>query len=203
MADLFDVFPDAGDLDSAPLTELKVGADPAMVIFFTTETEAVLLHYEQDPAVHSYLVCPGPDCPICRLGSKPEKFGLIPVVNVDSQDVEVLRVPSKRGADALLPQLAEFLRAPNLDGRGALISRDKSYRWRLTSVALEEHSDRGELAVQRFLDRMAAGSDLASAYYRPTAAELADVDRIKRRLGMIAPRAAQKRPPSTEPAARE
>lgn len=182
MSDLSDFLEGDGAGRAAQLRTVRIGDEPAMVLAFTSETEDASLHFEPDPAVNRYVICRGLDCPHCFLGAAPMKVKLLPVYNVESGSVEVLQVPSRLGPNELGPTLARAFAAGDVDTKLFVLSRSKNRQIIANIRPLPETADHGERAIQEFVKSTAAGLRLSSAYWCPTAAELAAVDRVKRKL---------------------
>ena len=111
MSGFFDYYTGSGAEPDSSLEELRLGEEPRMVLLFTKDTEDVELHYVDDEAVNSYVVCPGAGCPICYTGSASKRAALLPVFDLEDQSVKVLRVLYSRRLKslglALVPQLSE------------------------------------------------------------------------------------------------
>lgn len=172
-----------GHQNGAPksLQELRLGKEPSMVLLFTEEAEDVLLHYEKDEAVRSFVPCPGKDCPLCYVGSAPQKFLLLPVYNIETCRVEVLRIPTTRGPETLVASLLPLLKDPNISNKLFLLSRNIA-RYRVEIHDLSEDADRGIDAIQSFMEACGNGLKLVSAFPQWSAKELAGVERIRRKL---------------------
>jgi len=170
----------AGEAPSI-LNELRLGTEPAACLLFEDDTQEVSLHYESDPSVRSYVICPGPGCPACFLGSAPKEFGLLPVLNIESGEVEVLRVSRQRGPGALLDGLLPIVKRSDLADLLVLIRR-AGMRYSVSTQPLAEGATRHEQVIAAFQEAMQGGLRLSSAFYAPTASELAETERIRRKL---------------------
>jgi hypothetical protein len=184
MASLIDYFESPDDTNSGLLRECRLGPDPVMVLLFTDEVEEVRLHYESDESVRSYFPCPGEGCPHCHLGSAPQDFLLVPVFSIERQAVEVLRVSRKRGPGSLGSHLLPHLRDPDISRKVLIISRNAN-RYRLEARPLAESADRGAEAIEAFSAALKGGLKLVSAFPLLTPADIAGVERVRRKLDAI------------------
>ena len=187
MSRLLDFFSGADDTPQASLAELKLRQDPAMVLLFTDEVEDVALHFVNDPAVKSFVVCPGLGCPICHLGSAPERFALLPVYDAEARMVKVLRVAYTRRSGSLGLALIPHLADQAIANKVIFISRDSRDGWvsRVEARPLQEHADRGEEAIAAFLKARGEGLKLLSAFVSMPVADLADIPAIRRKLDLL------------------
>jgi hypothetical protein len=163
------------------LNQLKVSEEPVMILLFTPDVEKAPLHYESDESVRSYLPCPGINCPVCYLGSAPKEFFLLPVYNFESRDVEILRIPTKRGPDTLASAIKPFLQDPEISDKVLILTRNV-HRYHLESRPLLKSADRGARAIQAFQQKLQKGLKLTSAFPNMTIAEIAEIERVKRKL---------------------
>ena len=170
--------------EQASLRECRLVPEPVMLLIFTDEVEDVSLHYESDDSIRSYLVCPGEGCPLCFLGSPPQAQILLPVFNVEAQAVQVLRVSKKRGPDSLGGNLVPHLNDPHISNKLLTLSR-QSYRYRVESRELAENASRGTEAIAAFKTAFEAGLKLSSAFPQLGPSEIADIERVRRKLEAI------------------
>jgi hypothetical protein len=182
MTKLSEMFSGADASGANPLKTVYLRDEPSMLLCFTPDAESANLHFEGDESVRRYLVCPGPGCPICFLGAVPIKHGLLPVFNVESCAVEVLQVSDKRGPNALGPLMTRVLADPDIASKVVFVTRSKSNVFAVTTQPLAETADHGEAAIRAFLEAQQNGLKLITAYWRPTATELANVERVRRKL---------------------
>ena len=136
MVDLREALDDQQDQPPEMLDVCRLGAEPVMLQLFTSEVEEASLHFESDSAVRSYIKCPGEDCPTCYLGSAPQLCFLLPVLNVESRQVEVRRVPPTRGSQALAAGLLPILRNKDLPDKIVHMRRD-GYRYTVWSKPMQ------------------------------------------------------------------
>ena len=184
MSSLIDHFETQDDNQPTGLSECRLGREPTMILAFTGDTDEVALHYESDEAVRSYVPCPGDDCPVCFLGSAPQEFFLLAAFNVESQRVEVLRISKKRGPDSLGAHLIPHLRDPDIANKVVFISRDNS-RYRVEVRPLAENADRGAAAISAFQAACEEGLELSSAFPQLSSADIAEVERVRRKLDAV------------------
>jgi len=191
MVDLFQLVEGVDDSQTGALRELRLNQEPAAIMAFTSDVDVALLHYEIDEAVRGYVPCPGTGCPSCFLGSAPQRFGLLPVLNVESREVEVLRIPTRRSAGSLAAALLPLLKDSDISDKVVMISRQGS-RFTARSQPLAENGDRCASAIEAFLAARKDGLKLVSAFPKLSAAELAEVERVRRKLaavgGYVAPK---------------
>ena len=176
-----------GDADGAQfqrLRELRLRKEPALVVLFTDDADEVALHYEEDPEVRAYVPCPGAACPLCYIGSPPQDYILLPIVNLESRAVEVLKISKVRGPGTLRAALAPMLEDPSIASKLVFIRR-VGMDYRVESRDLPPSTSRCEDAVAAFIEARNAGLKFDSAFVHRTSAELAEVERIKRKLEII------------------
>lgn len=184
MTTLFDLLQGGGASQPTGLTELRLGLEPATVRFFTSDIEAVQMHYEPGDPFRRNIVCPGLGCPSCFLGSAPQQCGLLPAYNLETRAVEVLRFSTRQSPGSLVTLLLNLLRDETIAGKVVLLSRD-GFRYTARSQPLAQDADHGDAAIASFIEAQKAGLRLASAFPQPTAAELAEVERLRRKLDAV------------------
>jgi hypothetical protein len=184
MPNLIDELEGPDNQASVSLHQTRLGKEPVMVLLFTAEVENAALHFEGDEAVFSYLPCPGKSCPLCYLGSAPQQSYLLPVLNLESREVEVLRIPSKRGPETLAAALKPHLKDPDIASKVLLISRNVN-RYRVEARPLARDADHGADVVAAFKTASENGLQLVTAFPRLSAAEIAEVERVRRKLDAI------------------
>jgi hypothetical protein len=181
MVDFFDLLNDLPSDGDTRLEEARVGEDPLAFLVFTTEAEPASMHFEKDESVNSYVICPGKACPICWLGSRAKEFILLPIRDVESGQVKVLRVSTRRGPASLLDQLRVHLGAPDSPDRLLVLSR-KGNVYHLKVERLGPDADRGAVAIEAFVEARKNGLKLASAFTSLSAEELSELGRIRKLL---------------------
>ena len=185
MPDIRDVLNSRFD-DEAQLNTVRLGEDPTRLICFTTEYEEVVLHFERDPSVNNFVVCPGSDCPNCELGERADRAWLLPVLDVMTGKVSVLRIPQRRGLGTLRSCLTPHLHAPSLHEKVLVIRKSKLNHHSVESRPRNEIAGADE-TIEEFEKRRSAGLQLASAFWSPSVEELRQVERVQRGLAAIAP----------------
>jgi hypothetical protein len=184
MPTLFDFLNNSNDAAPNALRECRLGGEPATVLLFTAEIEQVALHWEKDPMFRCFIQCPGDRCPICYLGAASEAYALLPVLNFESGEVEVLRIPARRGPGSLGARILPLIQDPSIATKVVSISRTDS-RYSVSSRPLGEHTNHGEPAIEQFVQARESGLKLSSAFPCPTAGELAEAPRIRCKLDVI------------------
>lgn len=181
---LLDYYSDAGDDAPSALSELRLGAEPALVLLFTAEYQEVKLHFVDDETVRSYIKCPGSGCPICYAGSAPTQAHLLPVFDVESGTVKVLRIPDNRRPNALAAKLLPHLKAENCSDKLILISRREA-NYSVEARPLGPDARRGEVEIKAFAERIENGLQLDGAFLAMTHTELAEVPKVAARLAAL------------------
>ena len=184
MTNLFDLIEGSGEGQAASIAELRLGPEPATLVLFTADVEAVSMHYESGEPFRYYVICPAAGCPVCFIGTASQQVALLPAYNLETRAVEVLRVPTRRGPGSLATLLMPLLKDPSIGGKVVLLSRD-GQRYTARSQPLADDADHGDAAIAAFLEAQKNGLKLADAFSQPTAAELAEVERIRRKLDAI------------------
>ena len=184
MTNLFDLIEGSGSGQAASITELRLGPEPATMLLFTAEVEAARIHYEQGEPFRTYVICPAAGCPVCFLGSASQQVALLPAYNLETRAVEVLRVPTRRSPGSLATVLMPLLKDSGIADKVVLLSRDGP-RYAARSQPLAEEADRGDAVISAFLEAQKNGLKLADAFSQPSAGELAEVERIRRKLDAV------------------
>jgi hypothetical protein len=194
MGNLYEFFAGGADGPANQLEEQRIGADPAMITMFTVDTTDVQMHFVEDPAVRSYVICPGIGCPVCHLGSAPVLMLLLPVYDVTTRSVRVLRIPARRQPGSLLALLMSH--APKGKPANRLLSITRNgMKYAVTAHQVAPAADRGEDVIRAFLANVEGGLRLESAFQSMTAEELADVSQVANKLSMLG----TWQPPSASP----
>ncbi len=168
-----------------PLTELRLGAQAAMALLFTPEAQPVSLHYIDDEAVNGYVKCPGDGCPVCYAGAKPSHFDLLPVFDVESGVVKVLRISDNRRPAGLAAKLIPHLKGEGAADKLILISKPTRTDYSVISRPLGTDANRGEAEIQAFSEKFDNGLQLGLAFRAMTCNELAEVPKVAARLGAM------------------
>ncbi len=184
MKNLIDHYSGSDGAAAPALTELRLGAEPAMALLFTPDVDEVSLHYVDDDSLRAYVVCPGTACPVCYAGSKPVQFHLLPVYDIESSTVRVLRIPSNRKPEGLGAKLTLQLKSKDVANTVILLRREGPV-YTVEARPLGPDAKRGEAEIKVFLDEVEQGLLLESAFPRMAAEELAEVPKIAKRLAAI------------------
>jgi hypothetical protein len=180
MADILAAF-DAAHQASNPLRAVRLSESPTAILAFTTDADEADLHFERDPTVNAYVLCPGTGCPLCHLAQQPEHFQLLPVVNIERRAVEVLRISMKRGPGTLAAGLLPHLRDPHIDEKYFVITRSGAVH-AVVARPLGERADRCVDVIQAFRSGREGGLSLLTAFHSYSAEDLAEVPRVRRLL---------------------
>jgi hypothetical protein len=184
MGNLIEYFTGDDNPSQSRLTEMKLGREPAMGLFFTADTEDVRLHYVDDESVRSYVRCPGTGCPLCYCGIEPQSFKLLPTYDVEAGDVKVLRISTRRSPDSLGPLLVPHLRDPDVASKLILLRRDGP-KYGVEVRKLGPNAKRGESAIREFLELRGEGLQLQSAFELMSPVELSEVPKVAAKLEAI------------------
>ncbi len=166
------------------LEPVRLGEEPSLLMLFTSDGERARLHFEPDSAVNGYLPCPGEGCPLCFLGQSPKDFALLPVLNLEKRAVEVLRISTRRGPGTLAAGLLPHLRDEAIENEVFSISRVGA-KFRVEVRPLGERADRCTGVIEAFLRARGEGLSLLSAFAEYTAAELAEIERVRLKLDAV------------------
>ena len=161
---------------------VKLGSDETALIPFTSDTEAVVLHYCQETEIAGYAVCNGSGCVLCRVGRKQDERLLLPVYLPTSESIGILPLSRSLRPYALLPQLLNVLKAKN---PMVMFVRREGGKYLVSTVDLKPDAEGGELAMKQFLsDYEANNYDLASLYPQYSNEQLTGVEEISRMLAL-------------------
>jgi hypothetical protein len=182
VVEFFSVFESTGSAGgSRELEELILSDQPATVMVFSSSLEDVQLHYEKEGALRGYTVCPGAGCPFCKLDEKPRAYWLMPVLDLGSDKVKVLRLSEARGSKSLVGQLSPYMKRADTADIALRITR-VGFDHTVKAVPIAEHADRGAAAVQAF---QTAQPDLRSVYRHLTVEEIAEIARVRKLLDAL------------------
>ncbi len=158
------------------LEVIRLGSDETAIIPFTSDSEAVDLHYCSETEINSYVICNGPDCVLCRIGRKRDQRLLLPVYLPAAGCVGILPVSRSLRPFALLPQISNVLKAEK--PMVMFLSREGA-KYSISTVELQEDVDGGEAVIKRFLADCEAGlHDLTAVYPKIDNEQLASVEEI-------------------------
>jgi hypothetical protein len=157
-----------------PLEVVRLDASEKALIPFSTDGEAVSLHFCDNKEIGGYVRCNGPDCVLCRCGRKADERLLLPVYLPSTGTVAVLPISPNSRAGALRPQLMPILRS----GRrvALLISKPDRVKFTVSSVELDDGIDDGATVIKEFVDKWKAGGvKLSSVFPQLDNRSLADI----------------------------
>lgn len=185
MVDILDLADEASGAMSQPLEPVRLSENATLLLFFTREAARAKLHFVPDPAVSSYVECMGPGrCPLCYCAQVPVDMALLPVVNAAMRAVQVLRIPTRRGAGMLMTHLIPHLRGDDVVNKLFRVQR-LGAKYVVEVQALPHDADRCLDVVRDFETVRKAGLKLTSAFPDFTPAELAEVPQIRKMLDSI------------------
>ncbi|MEO6594321.1 MAG: hypothetical protein ABIP94_06175 [Planctomycetota bacterium] len=184
MGNLLDFFSGGADEAQPRLKELRLGQEPAMIMAFTADASEARLHWIDDPAVKTFVVCPGKGCPVCHLGSDATKVWLLPVYDVEGRDVKVLRITMRLQPGGLGACLIPHLNDKAIAQKVLFVKRDGT-NYSVIARPFTPLADRGEQVVGEFLAAQRDGLKLESAFRSMTAVELSEVPPIANKLAAL------------------
>ena len=159
---------------------VKLSRNEIPIIPFTSDSEKVDLHYCSETEISSYVVCNGSDCVLCRIGRKLDQRLLLPVYLPASGCVSILPVSPSLRPFALLPQIANVLKAEK--PLVMFVTREGA-KYTVSSFEVQKDVDSGEAAIKRFLDDYEAGiHDLSTIFPKINNEQLANVEKIDRMM---------------------
>ena len=157
-----------------PLEVVRLDASETAMIPFSTDGEAVSLHYCEYKEIGGYVHCNGPGCVLCRCGRKAEERLLLAVYLPATGGIAVLPISPNSRAGALRPQLIPILRS----GRrvALLISKPDRVKFTVSTIDLVNDMDDGAAVIKPFLaEWQAGGVKLASVFPQLDNRTLADI----------------------------
>ncbi|MBK9386593.1 MAG: hypothetical protein IPN34_17405 [Planctomycetes bacterium] len=175
----------AGDAGGQRITDVYLDREPRLVILFTAAMEEASLHFIADPSVRRSALCPGSGCPLCGLGGAPQLTALLPLYDVESAQVKVLKISSARGPASLRSVLVRHLANPNIANLAVLLRKESNYSYVAEARPLAATAGRGEEAIRAFMLERQEGLELCEALWRPSASELCELPTIRAKLDAI------------------
>lgn len=159
------------------LEQLRIGESVAPCLIFTADHEDVNIHWIEFPEKKGYVQCNGEACPLCATGNKSYSRLLMPVLNFNSQGVEVLAITDACNPGAALPQILPVFDRTELTMM--LISRQRN-KFTIDLRTLPENVDAGQAAIEAFNTAYSNGDlKLNSIFEKCTNEELAAIPSIK------------------------
>lgn len=163
------------------ISEIWLREDPVLLLLFTDDSDEVNLHFVDAKEVNTFVICPGTRCPLCFAGSAPQVHHLLPVYSIDDSAVRVIKVSNHRGPGALGPALHRLFADPKIADKVVILSH-KGKKFQVQTRPLPSDCDHGESAIATFKAARENGLDLKSAFHSLTASELADIEKIHRKV---------------------
>jgi hypothetical protein len=182
MADILEAFESASEPQR--LEVVRLGANPALILCFTRDSEPARMHWEDDPTVHAHVPCTDGGCPACFSHEVPVAYHLLPVIEVEKRKVGVLMVSMARGPQSLAAHLLPHLRDSDVDNKLFVISRVQ-WKFDVTVRPLGERADRCTDIVKAFVAAHSRGLSLLSAFPKLSPADWAEVPRMRARLNTL------------------
>jgi hypothetical protein len=177
--------PDAtGAPAGGELETLRLNETPVLVALFTGQVEQTQTHFVEAPNLRAELHChagDGSPCLLCDLKYKRTRRAILPVYDVETDQVKVLLVSDSRHPHALGPLLKAELAKGGLDQRYLLLSRQGA-KFAVQSVPAPDGGRMGESAIAEFLAGFEGGQlDLTRAIPLYPNEELWDVPEVERK----------------------
>jgi hypothetical protein len=162
MTSTFDDFlPDAAEgTGGGDLEILRITEEPTVVTLFTDRVGKAATHYLALPELRAEVQCNRPHearCLLCDLRKKRTTRAVLPVFDVQSDQIRALLVSDARYPHALAPLLKGELRKGGLDRRYLAISR-KGVKFTVESLPAGDGHDLGETAISQFMEKLEAGA---------------------------------------------
>ena len=173
------------DAEPSSLRVLTVGRDDAYIGIITKEGFPVTAHFLDDSEgwPRGYVHCLGDECPACQAGMKPNSFIYLPVLELSTAQVALLRVSSLRGPGKLITELERVMDHPHIENLVLKVSREGSYVYSVHVVSEKEHDPDAIRAVQQFRSMLEAGSiEPTASVTKMPSKEMANHPRIQRIL---------------------
>jgi hypothetical protein len=173
--------------DGRQLSVLRLSIEPVYVSLFTDQGCDVETHYLEADAAWSggYVHCHGESCPACKAQNERKRFLLLPVADLTDGRIKMLRVPAEKGPGRLRTEVIKVLA---LDDRASIvtkITRGRDYHHTVEALRNEPPGPDIVAAIKHFADAINTGSiDPTSVVIRMTAAEMAEHERVAKRLSL-------------------
>lgn len=183
MESIFDSFASA-EADKAQDIMLKsfpVRRDPSRFVPITVMTTTVYLHYQESEPVRGYHHCLKPGkCPPCLVGATAVKTSLLPVLSIEENEVQILRI-----AGNFRTALSEvFTSKSDLNSLITAQSLERG-KYILTKDQLPSHF-KITLKVQNFVKDFEDGKiDIKAVFRTPTVFELESIPKIRNQMTVL------------------
>lgn len=176
--------------DGRPLSTVRLSTEPVYVSLFTDQGCDVETHYLEatDGWSGGYVHCLGKDCPACKARIERKRFLLLPVADLTDAQVKLLRVPAEKGPGRLRTEIVKVLGLPDRAGIVTRITRARDFRHTVEAHSNDALAPDVAAAIKRFVESLNAGSiDLKSIVISMTGAEMAEHERVAKRLSLEGP----------------
>jgi len=149
--------------NGSQLELVRLDRNETAFIPFTTDGADVWVHYCQEAEISGYVRCNSGDCILCRVGKSRDQRLLIPIYLPASKSVGVLAVSPSLRPHALLPQLANILKAGNKPM--VMFASREGNKFNISSFGLQDDIDAGEATIQKFKQDNEAGQIKLNSVY--------------------------------------
>jgi hypothetical protein len=176
--------------DGSPLSVLRLSTEPVYLSLFTDQGSDIEAHYLEatDDWAGGYVRCLKGSCPACKAQIERKRFLLLPVADLTDGRIKVLRVPAEKGPGRLRTEIITVLALPDRDGIVTKITRGRDYHHSVEALRNEPLGLDIAATIKRFIDAINAGSiDLKSVVISMAAAEMAEHERVAKRLALEEP----------------
>lgn len=157
--DLLDI---VTDTEQPTLELVRLGENETAFVPFTSDSEEIHLHFCSESDINSYIKCNGDDCVLCRIGRKKERRLLLPVYLPAVSSVGVIPVSPSLRPYALLPQIANVLKAEK--PMVMFVIRENA-KFLVSTIELKDDVDGGEVEIKKFLEEHVKGNYSFSFLY--------------------------------------
>ena len=159
------------------LEQLRIGESVTPCLVFTADHEDVGIHWIDTPEKKSYVKCNGGGCLLCATGNKSYSRLLMPILNFNSQKVEVLAITDANNPGAALPQILPVFDKAELTMM--MISRQRN-KYTVDLRTLPENIDTCQAEIEAFNAAYSNGDlKLSSIFEKCSNDELAAIPSIK------------------------
>lgn len=159
------------------LTPFRINESTTPCLIFSPDHEDVDIHWIEFQEKKGYVQCNGEGCPLCATGNKSYSRLLMPVLNFNSQEIEILAITDACNPGAALPQILPVFDRTELTMM--LISRQRN-KFTIDLRPLPENVDAGQAKIEAFNTAYSNGDlKLNSIFEKCTNEELAAIPSIK------------------------
>lgn len=179
-----DFMPDASSYSSADLDVLRLGETPVVIGLFTFGVATVQTHFVDVPSLRAELHCNVPSesaCLLCHVQQPRTNRAVLPVYDVEGDQIRALLVTDSRHPHALGPQLKAEFGKGDLANRYLVVTR-KGNKFTVKTVSADASARRGEAEIARFVSRLQANEiDLRRAVAQLRNAQLWEITELDRK----------------------